>query len=137
VKVLITGSREWRDRWAVEDVLNRLLRRYGVFTLIEGEARGADKLSGVWAARHLPEDSLVKVPVTPQEWDLHGNGAGHKRNQRMVNMGPDMVLVFALACTSSRCRRPEEHATHGTEGCVAMARKANIPVFFCPQGLRW
>jgi hypothetical protein len=70
-------------------VLDAALRS-GPLTIIEGGARGADKLARQWA-----EDRGVPVATYPAEWDRHGVSAGPIRNRQMLEDGkPDMVLAF-------------------------------------------
>lgn len=98
VKVLVCGHREFDD-W---ELLNQTLTPIYLscedrtedgkvdFTIIEGEAKGADFLARVWAKfRFLPYEAY------PADWKLYGKGAGPIRNKQMLVEGkPDMVVAF-------------------------------------------
>lgn len=57
--------------------------------LITGAAYGADTLAAEWATR-----SGVQVVSCPANWSVYGKGAGHVRNRRMLELGPDLVVAF-------------------------------------------
>lgn len=58
--------------------------------LIDGDARGADRLAGEWArARGIENLKFVA------DWAGQGRAAGPIRNERMLREGkPDLVIVF-------------------------------------------
>lgn len=98
-RILITGDRDYKDGAKIERVLKRVLRELEVLDgithveIVEGEARGADKL-GAQAARNLgiPEERIKKYPA---EWNRYGNGAGPVRNAQMYREEePNLVLAF-------------------------------------------
>jgi hypothetical protein len=58
--------------------------------LIEGGARGADRLAREWAKAHG-----VTVETYEAEWQRYGRGAGPIRNDTMIRDGdPDLVVAF-------------------------------------------
>jgi hypothetical protein len=77
----------------IATVLDKLLDKLGVTTLIHGGARGADSLAAEWAmANGIP---VLEYPVTPEDWRTIGKAAGPMRNQRMLDEGkPDLVVAF-------------------------------------------
>lgn len=82
------------------------------FTIIEGEARGADTLAKQWA-----EERYLPVEKYPANWDTHGKAAGPIRNKQMLTEGkPDLVIAF-LAPNS-----------RGTANMISQAEKAGVPV---------
>lgn len=105
MKVLVCGGRAFDDYAMVIRVLDRIheatpvihtldlppqARPGGITLLIHGDANGADRLGGQWAA-------LRGVPVQafPARWQEEGKAAGPLRNQRMLDEGkPDLVVGF-------------------------------------------
>lgn len=124
-RVLVTGARLWTDSAAVVSAITDLSREHHKqVVIVHGAARsGADKYADM-AARAL---GLTPEPH-PADWATHGKRAGFIRNEEMVSLGADLCLAFALPCVLSSCRRQDAHVTHGTGHCMALARKAGIPV---------
>lgn len=97
MRVLVTGSRVWKDRHAVwaalDDVLIEARAQHGtgpILTVVHGKAPGADAWAHAWAAAH---DPIVTAEPHEADWRM-GKQAGHWRNQHMVNLGADLVLAF-------------------------------------------
>lgn len=108
MRVLVCGSRHFNDRVKLDEVLREL----PIDTVIEGEAKGADRLSRDWA-----EDNNVPVQKFPANWELYGKRAGPIRNTQMLKEGkPEMVVAF-LAQVGS-----------GTAHMIRIAEEAGIPV---------
>ena len=79
-------------------------------TIISGGAKGADDTAIDWAVV-----SWTGLEVYPADWKKHGRGAGHIRNQQMLDEGkPDIVLAFP--------------GGRGTENMIARAKKAGVEV---------
>jgi hypothetical protein len=112
MKVLVCGDRNW-DNWPS---IWQTLRGLGPFTVIvEGEARGADKM-----CKYVAEKLGYEVLPYPAEWDTYGNAAGPIRNQQMLDENPDIGLVLAF--------HDDLASSKGTKDMVKRARKAGIPV---------
>jgi len=109
MRVLVTGSRNWRDEQAVQDALDDLAGPPGRWTLIHGGARGLDAIAG-----KLAHQLGMKVEVHAAGWIEHGKKAGVLRNQTMVDLGADVCLAFPL---------PE---SRGTWDCIHRAQAAGI-----------
>ena len=138
MRVLVTGAREWPSRYLVFLELNNLAQEHNLkcglgysltkekMTVVHGYAyRGADRFADEWAECYgIPERHEAK-------WRPGGvldRGAGHKRNQEMVDLGADICLAFLMPCTKKLCKKSGLHYTHGTWDCVTRAQKAGIPV---------
>ena len=70
--------------------LTKLLIKHPDMVVIQGEARGADRLAKNWA-------EFINVPVVsfPANWVLYGKLAGPIRNLQMIQEGkPDLVVAF-------------------------------------------
>ena len=82
--------------------------------IIEGEARGADRIAGE-AARFYGHTVLT----FPADWNQYGKSAGSIRNRQMMNEGkPDLIVFFHNNLRQSK----------GTKDMVEIATKNNIPV---------
>lgn len=101
MKVLICGSRDWTD---VHPILRELRELPSDVTVIHGDARGADRLAG-----SVADGIGLKVISVPAEWNRYGRGAGPVRNQKMLDMGPDLVVAFPV---------------RGSRGTMDMIRRA-------------
>ncbi len=120
MRVLVTGDRNWRNARALRDalyiVLADLYQEYGPrtkFTLVHGDARGADTTADiVWQLRYpgLP------IERYPADWST-GRGAGPRRNQAMLESGIDYVIGFNNDIVSSR----------GTRDMLQRCARAGIP----------
>lgn len=108
MRVLVCGSRHFNDYELMEKTLEAL----GITTIIEGEARGADRL-----ARRYAERRGLDVLPFPALWDKHGRAAGPIRNTQMLTEGrPELVVAF---------RGPN---SRGTQNMIDQATKAGVPV---------
>lgn len=132
LRVLITGSRDWACHAVAEQVIARLLARYGPNLVI---VHGACD-TGVDAAFDA-EAQANGIPVEPHP-ALWGNltapgaiirhrrdgvaynaNAGPFRNEFMVSLGADMCIAVSRDLKSSK----------GTAGCVRLALAAGIPTW--------
>lgn len=115
-RILITGSRDWACHAVAEQVIARLLSRYGPnLILIHGACP-----TGVDAAfDEASRDQGIAVERHPADWDKFGRGAGPKRNEHMVGLGADLCIAVSRDLRASK----------GTAGCVRLALAAGIPVW--------
>lgn len=110
MRVLVAGGRDFEDvdhfyRW-----MDELHRKHGISVVIEGGARGADKLAARWA-----KDMGIPIEEYPADWDRHGKRAGHIRNRQMLDEGkPDVVVTF--------------RGGRGTANMAMQAREAGVTV---------
>jgi hypothetical protein len=90
MRVLVCGGRAFTDRTLLEATLDRLHHARVFTVLIEGDARGADRMAGAWA-----EAQGIALTVFKADWDELGAKAGPIRNQQMLEEGtPDLVVAF-------------------------------------------
>ena len=120
-RVLITGSREWSNRTIMQDALREIrVRADGKrMVIIQGEARGADRMAKGFAMRSDNAD----YEGYPANWGSRSAGtyrpdAGLKRNQEMVDTGADVCVAFLI----------REYENVGTRDCMKRAADAGIEV---------
>lgn len=121
-RILVTGSREFRDYGLVCEELGRVmagLLRHGQLgphpriVVVHGAAEGADELAdraalafGMGIERH------------PADWVEYGKAAGPRSNAEMVALGAELCIAFYKQGAGNR----------GTTHCVSLAEKAGILV---------
>jgi hypothetical protein len=118
LRVLVCGARDWTDAELLAVTVDRLVAEHGQgragVVLIEGGARGADRLAG-----ELARARGWQLEEHPADWQRHGRAAGIHRNARMLAEGrPERVLAFTDDLAASR----------GTADMVRRARAAGLPV---------
>lgn len=121
--MIACGDRNWTDI----DKITEVLVDYDPDVVIEGHARGADKLSGIVAEQELglsvSDGTLI---VMPANWTEFRKAAGPIRNSAMLarlleyqEMGWQIVVVaFHEDIENSK----------GTKDMVTKARKAGVDV---------
>jgi hypothetical protein len=121
LKIIFCGDRNWNDRRVIAQVMRAIYDNIGPFTVIEGEAQGADSISRSVAELTF---ELPVIPV-PAEWNLHGRAAGPIRNTRMlIEKKAHATVAFHLDIAHSK----------GTADMVRQTRKAGRPCWICTDG---
>lgn len=129
--IVVTGSRRWR----YPSLLRLAIRGAWIdagkpaAALIHGAASGADRMAGDYArslgmtVEACPADwagpCVAGCPTGHRRSNRRGEycpHAGHRRNQHMVDLRPDVVLAFW-----------RDHST-GTADCIRRAEKAGLTV---------
>ncbi len=115
-RILVCGGRDFTDRAALFAELDRLHHNHGPVTLlIHGNAIGADRLAGEWAATQR-----IQQRRFPADWKKDGSAAGPIRNKRILDEGkPDLVVAFS---------------GDGTDDIVRQAREAGVEVLIIKAG---
>ncbi len=107
--VIICGGRDFHDRTAVYNVLDKLHATNPFEFVITGGARGADSLADSWAVScGIPRRAVLA------DWSI-GRHAGAVRNRAMLALAPDLVIAFP--------------GGRGTADMVAQAIHAGIKTF--------
>lgn len=129
MKVIMAGSRNWRDTDPVVRLLEFLYARsIGAgagaaperLELIHGAGRGVDQIVHTWALRSIGKGMAVTVSRYPAQWQQFGNRAGPLRNQKMVGENSDADLCVGLKTGP---------ISRGTDNCLKFAREAHIPTW--------
>ncbi len=111
MRVLVCGGRDFSDTAWLYRVLDDLAKRETIDCIIEGDARGADRIAGYWAKKNR-----VDLKLFPADWAGNGKAAGPIRNQQMLDEGrPDLVIAFPGGV--------------GTRDMVTRAKTASVQVF--------
>lgn len=108
MKVLVCGSRTWTNKVAIKGRLAQLPKHA---VILCGGARGADELADQ-CARELD----LEVDVHPADWGRYGQRAGLIRNDKMLALGPALVLAFW------------DGQSTGTKYTIDKAREKGYPV---------
>jgi hypothetical protein len=112
-RILVTGSRAWTDYDAIRDAIEKAAADLGGgAVVVHGNAQGADRLADR-AARSLG----LRTEPHSARWRTEGRAAGPLRNQRMVDLGADVCLVFIVSGLE----------IVGTKDCWRRADTAGIP----------
>lgn len=135
-RVLVTGSRDWHDRAAVDDMLTAIaaanaFSERSTVVVHGGCPTGADRLADDWARRHARRNPLIEFERHRANWRPNGvfdRAAGFRRNAEMVDLGADVVLAFIAPCSKPDCREPKPHGSHGATHCADLAEQAGITV---------
>lgn len=94
MRILFCGDRNWTDR----EKIARAFDVYKPTVVIEGEARGADRL-----CRNEALSRGIHVEVYPALWTRYGRAAGPIRNTQMLDEGhPDAVVAFHSNISQSK-----------------------------------
>jgi hypothetical protein len=122
MRVLVTGSRTWRDHEPIHAALDKILTAHPSMVLVHGACRdGADAIADRWAILRG-----VQVERHPAKWRTYGRSAGPRRNLAMVETQPDLCLAFIGPCRDTKCGRIDAHTSHGATGCADLAESCGI-----------
>jgi hypothetical protein len=97
--VLINGSREFSNYSLLEEkcyeILSPFIEKGDKIIIVEGDARGADRLAGRFA-----KENNFELEIYPADWSL-GKQAGLLRNIEMVEGSrfghkPDILISFNM-----------------------------------------
>ena len=112
-RLLVTGSRDWTDKFTLEQelVIGFLNLGAGEVTLVSGNCpTGADKL----AEDFWEEMDFGPIERHPADWDELGKKAGYVRNAEMAKLGADLCVGFL------------KKDSRGTKMMIGLAEKAGI-----------
>jgi YspA, cpYpsA-related SLOG family len=112
-RVVVSGGRDYRDAQQIWCILTPLHQRHPIKILIEGGAKGADRLCRDWAVKHD-----VWVETYEADWTQYDWSAGPLRNYQMIAMGkPDLAVIFP--------------GKDGTNNMFRQCIKNGVPVIDC------
>lgn len=113
--IFVTGGRDYKDRNRINEVMSGYIgSNEEHWSIVHGDAAGADALVDSWADHHGVQRFRV-----PANWKQYGKSAGPKRNQLMVDtFGKEAVVCIAFPTSTSI----------GTWDMVGKCKAASIPV---------
>lgn len=89
-RILVCGGRDYNNANHVNEVLDSVRNFYGEVCIVQGGAKGADRLAKQWAELHA-----IPCFQCDANWECYDNKAGSIRNQWMLELfKPDLVLAF-------------------------------------------
>ena len=91
LKVIIAGGRDFTDHTRAATEIHNLVEAHKLpdtFTVISGNARGADKVG-----EYLAELWDLPLEIYPADWNQHGKSAGYIRNKQMADIA-DVLVAF-------------------------------------------
>lgn len=113
-RVIVTGSRHWRDR---AKIASRLFELPPDSTIVVGYNPEKDTPKGVDRIAYQEAQKLgLKLEPHPALWEQHGKGAGFVRNKEMAELGAQLCLAFWDGLST------------GTFDMMGQAVKRGIPV---------
>jgi hypothetical protein len=114
-RIIVCGGRDFTDRTWLFHVLDSIRTKAGVAVIIQGGARGADRLAKQWA-----DERGVPASTFRADWVKFGRKAGPIRNQHMIDEGnPTLVIAFP--------------GGRGTADMLARAKEARIDFMQCSR----
>lgn len=113
LRILVTGSRDWEDQFAVTRAIRAEARRVRPedVMVVHGNCRSGADADAEFVARI----DGFQIERHPAAWAAHGKRAGYIRNQEMVDAGADVCLAFI------------RNASRGATMCAKLAEDAGIP----------
>jgi hypothetical protein len=121
LRLIICGDRFWQNRDIIYFTMRTLKDNLGNYTVIEGEAPGADSMARAVAKINL---NLPYAPY-PAKWETYGKAASPMRNTQMrIDGRADAVVAFHYDLKRSR----------GTKNMVEQAMRAGLPVWIVSEG---
>jgi hypothetical protein len=110
MRIAVTGGRRHTNFKKVVETLDELHSQNRITVLAHGDATGADTLCARWARVHG-----VSAHRYDAEWNKYRQGAGPKRNEKMLkDEKPDLLVAFP--------------GGKGTANCIKIAESLGIQV---------
>lgn len=134
MRLLITGSRSWKDYERLCHCLDSIAEQFAIhskdryikegLTLVSGHAYGADAMGEAWFVTKFP---LEQPEIWKADWRKYNRRAGIVRNTAMVDSWPDAVVGFLMPCDKDSCVNVGRHWSHGADHCSTYAESKAIP----------
>jgi len=107
-KVIIAGGREFDNYKQLCEVCDHMLQNKTNIEVVSGVARGADTLGEKYA-----NERGYAIRRFPADWDKHGLGAGHIRNEQMAKYGDALIAFW-------------DGSSKGTKNMIEVARTNDL-----------
>jgi hypothetical protein len=109
MRIAVTGGRDYAQVMTVFETLDILHREYPDFTLVVGDAKGADAHARTWATK-----KNVRHEVYYADWKAYPKAAGPIRNKQMLDSGVDILVAFP--------------GGNGTANMTGLCKKAGVQI---------
>ena len=109
MRVLVCGGRDFDNIAFIWTQMNRIHTETPITAMITGGQRGVDTIANEWG-----KTKPIERFVSRAEWKKYGRPAGPKRNARMLEWRPDLVVAFP--------------GGPGTANMIEQAKRACVPV---------
>lgn len=119
MRVIVTGSRRWRDR---DTITNRLADLPADTTIVHGAAQGADRIAGQEAGK-----LGLLVEPHPADWGSLGKRAGLIRNTVMAQAGADLCIAFWDGRSTGTAHMMTEAKNRGIPVEMIVRRVTHLP----------
>lgn len=97
----VTGGRVATvTQFFIDGTLDLIHEREPVDILVHGNAKGVDRMCGMWAKKHG-----IHVAIVDALWDEYSTRAGPLRNKAMLRLKPDLVVAFPGMAGTADMRR--------------------------------
>jgi hypothetical protein len=123
LRIIFCGSREWRDKNRILQIMRTIKLNLNDFIVIEGENGKRDKDGKVMVgadllSRESAEELNLLVDPYPADWNKFKLAAGPIRNTQMLRSGAHATVALHHDLPSSK----------GTRNMVEQSLKAGLPV---------
>jgi YspA, cpYpsA-related SLOG family len=110
MRIIVCGGRDYHNQSHFFDWLDKFHAKFTIVELIEGGAKGADRLARDWGQKN--KITVIEVQAL---WEKFGTRAGPIRNQIMIDYKPDAVVAFP--------------GGKGTNNMASIAKRDGIKVY--------
>lgn len=116
MKIIIAGSRQFKDYnmlvKAVNRIINREIKNYSnKIEIVSGNARGADTLG-----ENFAKENKFDIKLYPADWNSYGKSSGYIRNEQMAKYGEVLIAFWDMK-------------SNGTRHMINLANKYNLKVY--------
>jgi YspA, cpYpsA-related SLOG family len=127
MRVLVCGDREWTNEQSIRRVLTLLHKLHPETIVVEGDARGADKMAGrIWL--ELTGYDYDQLEVYPADWTRYGKAAGRIRNRWQMNESFRKGQEDGHYLTYGVAFHRNLRQSRGTRDMVTLLEDAGVPV---------
>ncbi len=110
-KVIIAGTRTFDNYELLVEKCDIILQNFkDEIEVVSGTARGADQLGERYA-----EEKGYAIAKFPADWDVYGNAAGYKRNEKMAIYSHGLIIFW-------------DGISKGSKHMIDLAKKHNLKV---------
>lgn len=116
--LIVAGGRDFHDfelaTLEIDKLLQEILDEGDTITIVEGGAKGADRLG----RRYATELGIPFITMNA-DWNEHGRAAGSIRNGKMADIATDLIAFW-------------DGSSRGTENMIQQASQRRLNVTVVP-----